>query len=434
MYLKELHLQNFRCYKDVTAKFDAQLTVIVGNNGAGKTTILEGAAIAISTMFVALNNLSGRSIDKRNDAMRIVYALGDDEDVQPQYPVEISAKGIITENQKHVEWKRCLNSDGGNTTVKDAKDLIAISSDYQDRLRAGDRSLVLPLLAYYGTGRLWDYHRQKKYDTFRANTRTNGYIDSMDGTANVKLMLDWLNKMTIKSYQRQEEGQGEVSALNVVYQAMEDCFSWISGYQNVKCRYNVDTNEIDVYYNDNSGKRMHISMNQLSDGYKGTISLIADIAYRMAILNPQLSDRVLKETDGVVLVDEIDLHLHPEWQQRILGDLTRIFPRVQFIVSTHAPAVINTVRKENLLVLEDLDARRPDVEVYGKDANGILRSVMDTAERPKKIMDLFAGFYASLDSQEYERANKILDELENLIGDSDPELTSCRVQLDLELR
>ena len=82
---------------------------------------------------------------------------------------------------------------------------------------------------------------------------------------------------------------------------------------------------------------MRIPVNQLSDGYKSTMSLVADIAYRMAVLNPQLLGDVCNETDGIVLIDEVDLHLHPKWQQRILGDLTEIFPKVQFIISTHAP-------------------------------------------------------------------------------------------------
>ena len=92
--------------------------------------------------------------------------------------------------------------------------------------------------------------------------------------------------------------------------------------------------------------RMPVS--QLSDGYKCTISLIADIAYRMAILNPQLLNKVLVETEGIILIDEVDLHLHPKWQKRILKDLMDIFPKVQFIVSTHAPEVINSVKKDLL--------------------------------------------------------------------------------------
>ena len=81
----------------------------------------------------------------------------------------------------------------------------------------------------------------------------------------------------------------------------------------------------------------------MSDGYKNTLSMIGDIAYRMAVLNPMLGDKVLEDTSGVVVIDEIDLHLHPQWQQTIISDLNTIFPKIQFIVSSHAPAVINSV-------------------------------------------------------------------------------------------
>ena len=132
----------------------------------------------------------------------------------------------------------------------------------------------------------------------------------------------------------------------------------------------MGTKELEIAYRDGSGKLMRIPVNQLSDGYKSTISLVADIAYRMAVLNPQLLGDVCNETDGIVLIDEVDLHLHPKWQQRILGDLTEIFPKVQFIISTHAPEVINSVSKENVIVLENNQAVSAPAETYGKDANG----------------------------------------------------------------
>ena len=129
-----------------------------------------------------------------------------------------------------------------------------------------------------------------------------------------------------------------------------------------------------------------MAVNDLSDGYRSTLSMIADIAYRMAILNPQLFDDVLTQTPGVVLIDEVDLHLHPLWQQRILKDLMNIFPNVQFIVTTHAPAVIGSVKKENLLVLTDnRTAFMPVCEVYGSDANSIcVVSSIILISRPRK--------------------------------------------------
>ncbi len=196
-------------------------------------------------------------------------------------------------------------------------------------------------------------------------------------------------------------------------------------------QYNMGTKELEIAYRDDSGKLMRIPVNQLSDGYKSTISLVADIAYRMAVLNPQLLGDVCKETDGIVLIDEVDLHLHPKWQQSIIGDLTEIFPKVQFIVSTHAPEVINSVSRENVIVLENNQAVSAPAETYGKDDNGILRTIMHVKERPNEIVQKFDDFYDLLKKGKYIEAGEVLDDLENILDD-DPDLASMRVQLDLE--
>ena len=135
----------------------------------------------------------------------------------------------------------------------------------------------------------------------------------------------------------------------------------------------MNTQELDVYYSESDGQRMRIPLSQLSDGYKGVISLVADIAYRMATLNPQLGMDILEKVDGVVLIDEVDLHLHPAWQQKVLNNLTDIFPNVQFIVTTHAPSVINSVKKENIRMLSDGEVVETDNQVYGKDINSVLK-------------------------------------------------------------
>ncbi len=272
-----------------------------------------------------------------------------------------------------------------------------LSREYQERLRSGDSSLILPLIAYYGTGRLWDYHREKRADAFKKNTRTNGFIDCLDGTANIKLMMNWFEKMTVQKYQKLSENIEKLPELDTVCLAMEKCFSSVTGYTDVKIRYNLDTKDLDVYYTDDSGMRMRMPLSQMSDGYKGTISLIADIAYRMANLNPQLLDDILTETPGVVLIDEVDLHLHPKWQQRVLADLLSIFPKIQFIVTTHAPEVINSVHSENLVILEDCQAERADSQIYGKDVSSVLKEIMGVSERPEEFSKLFQDFYDKLD-------------------------------------
>lgn len=425
MNLEKLKLHNFRCFEDLEVDFHDKLTVIVGANGAGKTTILEAAAIAVGTLLYSLDGVINYGI-KKNDAHNKCFNMGSVVDVQPQYPVEVSADGIV--DNKPISWKRSRNSENGKTTVVDAKEMAQISEEYQQRLRNGDASLIMPVIAYYGTGRLWDYHREKKADTFKKNTRTNGYIDCLDGTANIKLMMNWFKKMAWS------EGQsGKPSPeFAAVRGAMEQCFSMVTGIEDVKVQFNPDTSEIDVIYLDSDDGRVRIPINQLSDGYKGTISLIADIAYRMAILNPQLLDQVLTKTDGVVLIDEVDLHLHPAWQQRVIGDLTSIFPKVQFIVTTHAPAVISSVRSDNLIILKHSRILQLDNQVYGKDVKSVLNEIMGVTERPPEVAKLFEAFYEQLAEKRFDLADQILNELDELRGYHDQEVAGCRVKLKLE--
>lgn len=214
--------------------------------------------------------------------------------------------------------------------------------------------------------------------------------------------------------------------------AMEQVFAAVTGFSGVHVEFNLDTSDIDVIYYDKNNEHIRIPASSLSDGYRCTISLIADIAYRMALLNPQLLDNVLSETDGIVLIDEVDLHLHPTWQKRILKDLMDIFPKVQFIVSTHAPEIINSVKSDSIVILKD-NAILPTVdETYGKDANTILREVMEVSTRPEAIRSLLEKFYKLLDKKEWEQAESVIKQLEAEVGNNDAEVNACRVRLELE--
>ena len=425
MKLDQLHLHNFRCFGDLDVTFHDKLTVVVGANGAGKTAIIEAAAIAIGTFLYSLKGVSNYGI-KKMDAHNKYFKMGSSIDVQPQYPVEISARGRVADTS--IKWMRALHSETGKTTVIDAKAMTGISTEYQKKMMEGDKSLVLPMIAYYGTGRLWDYHREKKRDIFKKNNRANGYIDCLDGTSNIKLMLNWFKKMAWK------DGQSSYKSLEyiAVRKAMEQCFSLMTGINRVKVQFNPETGEIDILYYDINQRAVRLSLNQLSDGYKGMLSLIADIAYRMAVLNPWLLDKVLTETDGIVFIDEVDLHLHPAWQQRVIHDLVTIFPRVQFIVTTHAPAVINSVKSDNLIILKNTKVFQPGSQVYGKDVKSVLSEIMEVTERPPEVSRLFDRFYEQLTKRNFEDADKILNQIDEVRDYHDPEVAACRVKLKLE--
>ena len=425
MKIKTIKLQNFRCFEKFSAELNEDLTVIVGNNGSGKSTLLDALSIAVGTFLVPFSIGNSITIAK-DDALNKCYDLGSVVELQAQYPVEVFAEGIVAE--KTLQWKRTLNSEEGRTTVGAAKDLINIAKKLQEQIQKGEKPL-LPIISYYGTGRLWAQKRERK--TVSKTTRFNrqmGYIDCLDAASNEKLMLKWFEKMSL-----QAAASGKIAPeLMAVKTAICKCFIGITGYQDVDVQFNFDTHELDIVYlgADNTHKRY--SMKHLSDGYKNTLSMIADIAYRMAVLNPWLLKDVLTKTPGVVLIDEIDLHLHPLWQQRMISDLRSIFPKVQFIVSTHAPIVISSVKKENLLVLQDLQADNPMIETYGKDANAILLSVMGADERPTAVKQKFSQFYDAMAKEEYDTAETILQDIKTTIGENDPELNAAQVSLSLE--
>ena len=433
MYLEKLKLHNFRCYEKLEIDFNRQLTVLVGKNGSGKTTVLEAIAIALGTWFVGFNIVNAKGINKRTDPLRKAYQIGATDDVQTQFPVEIEAWGKIEESKDQIlHWKRELYTPTGTMTTKDAKEIVEYAAEYQKAISEGRTDIYLPMVAYYGTGRLWDYHRQKRNDVFKVSSRTNGYIDCLDGTANVKLMMDWFQIMTINKYQRQEENLESNPELDTVYLAMEKCLTNLSGYSDVKIRYNMGTQELDVYYSEQDKQRMRIPLNQLSDGYKGMISLVADIAYRMATLNRQLGTEVLSKGDGVVLIDEVDLHLHPAWQQKVIDNLMNIFPKVQFIVSTHAPAIISSVKTDKLRILSNKEVCMTANQVYGKDVNSVMKEIMGVNDRPDQFVELFEKFYRLLSEKKYDDAGAVLDKLDEERGYHDPEIAKCRVKLKLE--
>lgn len=433
MKLNNIKISNYRCFKEAEIDFDEHTTLIVGKNGAGKTAILDAVAVAVSAFLLGIDSGVSRNISK-DDARYEFHDLDGTVDPQHQFPVNIESTGDCLDNY-NVKWVRSLNSESGNTTVKEARELTNISKDTQKRIMAGDKSLILPLISYYGTGRLYAQKKEKKnIKSLTEFKRQVGYVDCMAAESNEKLMLNWFQIQTLKSLQEQQRtGIVEKSLLlKTVESAICKCFERISGTKNASIVFDLDTHRLVLNFESTDGSLQKFAMDEMSDGYKNTLSMIGDIAYRMAVLNPMLGDKVLEETSGVVVIDEIDLHLHPQWQQTIISDLNTIFPKIQFIVSSHAPAVINSVAKEQIRILDNGGIYMPAAQTYGRDANSILREVMKVSERPTDIKQRMNLFYSYMDENNYKEANNVLTEIEAIVGTTDPDIAAARTSLDLE--
>lgn len=379
MYLNTVSIKNYRCFEQLDILLHNRLTLFVGKNGAGKSAILDAIAVAASAFLCGMEGAVSRTIVK-DDAKYNFYELEGIIDSQHQFPVVVIGHGGCYAGSS-IEWMRSLNSTEGKTTIKDAQAIIKCAEQMQNKIMEGDSSIILPILSYYGTGRLYAQKKEKRnLQTLQKFNRQVGYLDCMAAESNEKMMLNWFEKMTMKSLQNQQKmgAAEEIVQLSVVEKAICKCFETISSCTNAALSFDLDTHRMMLEYLSESGEKYRFAMDEMSDGYKNTLSMIGDIAYRMAVLNPQLGNEILEKTPGIVLIDEIDLHLHPEWQQTILRDLQDIFPKVQFIVTSHAPAVINSVAKESIRILDNGRIYQPLQQTYGRDVNSILREVTDS--------------------------------------------------------
>lgn len=433
MKLKNIKITNYRCFKGADIDFDEHVTLIVGKNGVGKTALLDAVAVSVSTFLLGIDGSVSRSILK-DDARYEFHDLDGTIDPQHQFPVSIDSIGDCLDKQ-NAKWVRSLNSENGKTTIKDAGELTNIAKKVQNQIMTGDKSLVLPLMSYYGTGRLYAQKKEKRnIKSLTEFKRQVGYVDCMAAESNEKLMLNWFQTQTLKSLQKQQK-TGVIERpllLRTVEKAICRSYERISSSRNTTLIFDLDTHRLALEFETADGRAQRFAMDEMSDGYKNTLSMIGDIAYRMAVLNPALGDRVLDETPGVVLIDEVDLHLHPQWQQTILSDLHAVFPNVQFIVTSHAPAVINSVPREQIRILDNGEIYMPAAQTYGRDANSILREVMKVSERPADVVQRLDTFYACMDKNDYEEADKMLTEIEQIVGTNDPDIAAARTALDLE--
>lgn len=420
LQIKKLKITNFRKFESYSIEFDRQLTVLVGDNGTGKSTLIDAANISLGTLFQKIDIAKAPTIAP-DDSHGAVIKQGDMFDVQSQYPVSVEASGLVLGEE--VSWLRSLKSAKGRTTQTDAAPIIEAGSRLQKLVTNGNE-VVLPVLARYGTDRLWKQALSKDNS---APNRTRGYEDALQASANEARMNAWFRSQSIWEWQNKRES----ALFSTVKMALATCFDAAATTKGAMVDFDAELNQLVFTYTTVGGVYHRDRMHSMSDGYRGTLSLFADIAYRMATLNPALGSSVL-ETPGVVMIDEIDLHLHPRWQARILEDLVRIFPNVQFIVTTHSPVVVASVPRGNIRILGEDTATVPAMETRGRDAGDILNTVLGAFSRPEEAARLFDLFNCAVDEERFGDARLALQKLEEFVGMDDPDVVAAKTTLELE--
>lgn len=344
MILKNLHLRNFRRFDSLDIDFEEKLTVIVAHNGQGKTSILEAITVGLGPFVGAFDNGRSPHIDAQDARYAVTGPQGQNEQ---QFPVEIS--GAVEAFGETLTWKRERTSAKGRSTVKDAAELKKYGKKLQDRVRT-DAQVLLPLIAYYSSERLWK-SRQLSNASKKSLTgsRTLGYADCLGRSATFKQMEQWVRDATLTILQDRQEPEFTHGPLEEQLQGIQRAVNAIvetEGWRHF--RYSMKHKTLTLRHDDHG----ELPLSLLSDGLRATVTLAADMAFRCAHLNPALGIDAAQKTPGIVMIDEIGLHLHPGWQQRILVSLQTAFPNIQFIVTTHSPQILSTVASASVRIIQ----------------------------------------------------------------------------------
>jgi predicted ATP-binding protein involved in virulence len=429
MRIERLQFQDFRGFASFELDLHPEMTLLVGRNGSGKTGILEGLAVALGAWFSGMSAPDVRGYDRRirkHDA-RLARVEGSGlPTLEASYPVRITAEGVVAD--RRVTWVRELRHADGRTTHGEAREIREIARDVEARLTREDDPVVLPVIGYYTAGRLWVQKRDKERD--QLGSRLDGYSAALELASDPKLFeawMEWRETDRIQRIAHASDAGEDVSRvtsphLEVVQEAARTCLEGTRRFY-----YSANYQELRVAFEDGS----ELPFDRLSDGQRSLVAMAADIAWRCAQLNPSLGGAAARETEGVVLIDEIELHLHPAWQRRVMDDLRTAFPRVQFVATTHSPQVIGAARREWIRLLVPGEPRAFEVDhVEGRDANSILSEVMGVRPRLERTEEEIEDIERAIEDGDLEGAKAALAKLREQLGDSDDVIRN----LDWELR
>ena len=400
MRLDSLTLENYRCFKRLEVEFHPELTVLIAPNGAGKTTVLDAARVALWPFVKGfdLGSQTGKSAtiapaDVRRQPMP-------DGNMEPQLPSVVEAVGSWAGENPAKTWRQWRERvKAGTNTLGDAatKALTAYGKGNEHIARQVGDDVTLPLIAHLGTSRLWYEGRFTSVAedvalNMTSYSRTSGYLNCLSYSSSFKTFTAWYG-WVFKSYREQQvaafekgvdlsdTGRRFEATVRAVKRAIDSLISAQTGWHGLEYRHSEHQQL--VMQHDRLGV---MPVDMLSDGVRNAIAMVADLAFRACKLNPQFGEDAPRETHGVALIDEVDMFLHPTWQQTILASLRTAFPKVQFIVTTHSPQVLTTVPRENIRVLEQEDgfaeARMPLFSPLAHESGDALAKVMGTLKEP----------------------------------------------------
>ena len=408
MKLRSLRIKDFRGIPDLELDFSKQVNVLIGINGVGKTAVLDCAAIMLSRLIGRIRSSQGTGrFFRESDITNGLVETGSE--------IRIEFQG------QPVQWSVSKTRRGRKKqTITGLSQLRQHVESFRSTLE-GDESLTLPLVVYYPVNRAvldipLRVTKRHEFDRLAAYD-----LALSGGSSNFRIFFEWFrDREDLENETRLDVPEYRDPQLRAVRRA---CELLLPGFHGLKVRRSPLRMVIDK-------DGQEIVVNQLSDGEKSTLALAGDLARRLAIANPHLDDPLAAE--AVVLIDEIDLHMHPAWQRRVVAALKAALPNGQFLLSTHSPQILSHLDRDSIWIMErtttGVSAVRPE-QSFGQTSNRVLEDMMNVPARPQEIQEQLDELFLAIERSRFAVAKTILKQIRDLIG-RDADLVKAAVMID----
>lgn len=403
MKLKSITLQNFKGIENLNIELDGKTTVIFGINGVGKSTILRAIDLLYANI---ITRLTGKGKNRKTD-------LDYDDISYGKSKASINVSFSFEDETESLYGRSIERANGKNNNISDLKVLVDkfensyIVKGYDD----GNGNWIeevddknMPVFVNYGVNRIvLDVPLRASREQF---VKLDAFDKAIESTIDFRNLFKWFrNQEDIENQEKvRANSDYEDKSLLAVKHAM---LAMLDGFEDI----HIERKPLAMKVRKDS---KYLKINQLSDGEKCTIALFGDLARRMALANPERENPL--EGTGVVLIDELDLHMHTSWQRKVLGVLKETFPNIQFIITTHSPQILGESGDTFNLLYMFKEGKKISLKMYksflGWDTNVILEEVLNTSSVNKEIKEMINKMYSYIEEKKFDEAEELADILD----------------------
>ncbi len=432
MKLNSLQIVNFRGIHSMNLEFHPRMNVLVGVNGAGKSTVLDALSVPLSRFFSLLR--SGKNSGK-DIAPYDISAGFKDSSLQIE---------LEHENQLYswyVEKSLTKKSKSTKKAIPDThqKNIRDLTETFRATVEETQENCSVPVIIYYQTNRI-ALNFPRFVHTDRDFSLMSVYRDALSCKADYRVLLEWFRerenledrefrRLILEAQNTRADGEIETQKIVAEYRdrALQTLRNAWHAFMPELSQFTIQTNPLRLEAKKNG---FPFRIDQLSDGEKSLLALVGDIARRLAIANPTMENPL--EGNGIILIDEIDLHFHPKRQRMLVPKLLEVFPNCQFIVATHSPQILGHVHAECVFMLVEneegiIELRRPE-ESFGMTSNEILEDIMNVPSRDPDEEQKLLHLFELIERRKLTEAKALVEEIRNY-RKSDPKLLAADVRI-----